>query len=183
MSKVDTELSILESIAAAGGSPGSLTQRDIASSSGLSLGMTNALLRRLAERGWVKLNRISTRTIRYALSPEGVAEIARRSAGYFRRSAKNADLYKERLENFALSELRKGIGTLVLVGSTELDFLMEYVCERHGIVFLKSGDLERARTLARRPGVLVVTASNEPEQAASDVATVRLEDIFLGVKA
>jgi DNA-binding MarR family transcriptional regulator len=182
MNNIDTELSIMESIASSDGSSGSLTQRDIARSSGLSLGMTNALLKRLAERGWIKLTRISTRTIRYALNPEGMAEIARRSAAYFRRSARNADVYRERLESFALDELRKGIGTIVLVGSSELDFLLEYVCERHGIVFLKSADYARACALAKRPGVLLVTVAREAEQSASGAMPIRLEDILSGVR-
>jgi DNA-binding MarR family transcriptional regulator len=180
MNNIDTELSIMESIAAAGGSTESLTQRDIARSSGLSLGMTNALLKRLAERGWIKLTRISTRTIRYALSPEGVAEIAKRSAAYFSRSAKNAEIYRERLESFALGELRRGIGTIVLVGTSDIDFLLEYICERHGIVFLKSADYPKAFALAKRPGVLLVSTSSEPELPGAGANMVRLEDIFSG---
>jgi DNA-binding MarR family transcriptional regulator len=182
MSYTDTEFSVMESIAAADRGAASLTQREIARRSGLSLGMTNALLKRLADRGWIKLTRISTRTIRYALSPEGVAEIARRSAGYFRRSAKYAEVYRERLESFVLGELRKGIGTLVLVGSSELDFLMEYVCERHGIVFLKSADLDRACALARRPGVLLVTGAREGGEVEPGIGLARLEDIFAGIQ-
>jgi DNA-binding MarR family transcriptional regulator len=182
MNNIDTELSVMESIAAADGSAESLTQRDIARSSGLSLGMTNALLKRLAERGWIKLTRISTRTIRYALNPEGVAEIAKRSAAYFRRSAKNAEIYRARLESFALDELRKGIGTIVLVGTSDLDFLLEYVCERHGIVFLKSADYPRAYALAKRPGVLLVTVAKELELSGAGVNMVKLEDVFSGVR-
>ncbi len=182
MNNLDTELSVMESIAAADGSQGSLTQRDIASRSGLSLGMTNALLKRLAERGWIKLTRISTRTIRYALNPEGVAEIARRSAAYFRRSARNADVYRERLESFVLAEMRKGIGTIVLVGASELDFLVEYICERHGIVFLRSADYSKASALAKRPGVLLVTVAKEPENSASETMATRLEDILAGAR-
>lgn len=180
MNNLDTELSVMESIATADDRAASLTQREIARQAGLSLGMTNVLLRRLADRGWVKLTRISTRTIRYALTPEGVIEIARRTAGYFRRSAKSAELYRERLESFVLAEMHKGLGTLVLVGSSELDFLMEYVCERHGIVFLKSADLERAKALARRPGVLLVSTVKESPEDSSKDTPVRLEDIFAG---
>jgi DNA-binding MarR family transcriptional regulator len=181
MNRIDTELSVMESIAAASNSSECLTQRDIARSSGLSLGMTNALLKRLAERGWIKLTRISTRTIRYALSPEGVAEIARRSAAYFKRSARNAEAYRERLEAFVISQLRGGVGTVVLVGASELDFLLEYICERHGIVFVKSADLGRARAFAKRPGVLLLTATREQEGAEPGMNAARLEDIFSGV--
>jgi DNA-binding MarR family transcriptional regulator len=182
MNKTDTELSILESIAAANSSSESLTQRDLARSTGLSLGMTNALLKRLAERGWIKLTRISTRTIRYALNPEGMAEIARRSAAYFRRSARNADIYRERLESFVLDQLRAGIGTIVLVGSSDLDFLLEYICERHGIIFLKSADLGRTRLFAKRPGVLLIAAAKDLEPFEPETNLIRLEDIFSGVR-
>jgi DNA-binding MarR family transcriptional regulator len=179
MNKADTELSIMESIATASTSS-ELTQREIARSSGLSLGMTNALLKRLAERGWIKLNRISTRTIRYALSPEGVAEIARRSAAYFKRSARNAEVYRERLEGFVLGRLNEGVGTIILVGSSELDFLLEFICERHGIVFMKSADLARSRLFAKRPGVLLVLADKAIERAEPSANMVRLEDVFAG---
>ena len=181
MINLDTELSVMESIAA-DGSSGSLTQRDIASRSGLSLGMTNALLKRLAERGWVKLTRISTRTIRYALHPEGMAEIARRSAASFRRSAGYAEVYRERLEGFVLAELRKGIGTLILVGSSELDFLLDYICERHGLVFVKSSDFEKAQALARKSGGTLLLAEREASPAAdSDVMALSLAQVLSGM--
>jgi DNA-binding MarR family transcriptional regulator len=183
MNKSDTELSVMESIAAASGSAATLTQREIARSTGLSLGMTNALLKRLAERGWIKLTRISTRTIRYALSPEGMAEIARRSAAYFRRSARNAEVYRERLESFVLDQLHGGVGTIVLVGASDLDFLLEYICERHGVVFLKSADPSRTRVFAKRPGVVLVAAAKDYEGLEPGTNAARLEDIFSGVQS
>lgn len=181
MDKTDTELSIMESIAAASGSDEVLTQREIARVSGLSLGMTNALLKRLAERGWIKLNRISTRTIRYAISPEGVAEIARRSAAYFRRSARNAEAYRDKLESFILGRHREGIATIVLVGASDLDFLLEYICERHGIVFLKSADFAGTRAFAKKPGVLLL-AAKDSELPAPGANVARLDDVFWGIK-
>jgi DNA-binding MarR family transcriptional regulator len=182
INNTDTELSIMESIAAASKGSEILTQREIARSTGLSLGMTNALLKRLAERGWIKLTRISTRTIRYALNPEGMAEIAKRSAAYFRRSAKNAEVYRERLERFVFGQLHDGVGTIVLVGSSDLDFLLEYLCERHGLVFLKSADFSRTRVFAKRPGVLLLAAAKEIEQSESSANVVRLEDILSGAR-
>jgi len=180
MNGIDTELSVMESIAAASRGSEYLTQRDIAHSTGLSLGMTNALLKRLAERGWVKLNRISTRTIRYALSPEGLAEIARRSAAYFRRSSKNAEAYRERLESFILEQRRDGVGTIVLVGPSDLDFLLEYICERHGLVFVKSSDLGRAESLAKRPGVLLLSEAGAGGVSGGGRKIASLEEVFSG---
>lgn len=156
METPDSELILLERIREAEGEANHLTQRKLARASGLSLGMTNALIRRLAERGWLSLTRLSTKSFRYALTPEGVAEITRRTVSYVRRSSRSANLYEERIESFVMAAKRSGVETLVLVGPSEADFVLEHACERHDLVFVKSADCERARNLARRPGVALV---------------------------
>lgn len=156
MQSSDTELNILEQVRDASGEEGRLTQRELASAVGLSLGMTNALLRRMAEKGWLVLNRSSTRSIRYLLTPAGSAELARRTLGYFRRASENVSRYRERIEAFVIHAKAEGVRTIVLVGTSEADFVLEAVCSRHGVSFLKSADPERARGLAERPGMAMV---------------------------
>jgi DNA-binding MarR family transcriptional regulator len=156
MDNSDSELTLLEKIYEAEQGSVRLTQRELAKSVGLSLGMTNALLRRCSERGWVVLTHLSTKSVRYALSPEGVAEVSRRVAGHFQRAARNADLYRDRIESFVMKSKAAGVSTLVLSGSSEVDFLLEYSCERHGIAFVKSADPERAASLGKREGVVLV---------------------------
>lgn len=114
--------------------------------------------RRFAEKGWVKLTRLSTKSIHYALTPEGVGEIARRTARYFRRAARNADQYRARIEQFVLKSKAEGAATLVLAGASELDFLVEFACDRHGLIFVRTVDQERARAMAGRPGVVLLYA-------------------------
>jgi DNA-binding MarR family transcriptional regulator len=173
----DTELSLLESISESESSHDPVTQRALASRAGLSLGMTNALLRKLAERGWVKLTRLSPKSMRYALTPEGVGEILRRTAGYFRRAARNADQYRAQIELFIVETKRRGTATLVLAGTSELDFLIEFLCERHGLAFVKTADLERADAIARRPAVAILYA--ETEQAGAAPGAIWLRDVII----
>jgi DNA-binding MarR family transcriptional regulator len=173
----EPELAILEGIGEAEKGGSRITQRELASKAGLSLGMTNALLRQFAERGWVKLTKLSTRSVIYALTPDGLAEIARRTAGFFYRASRNTERYRDRLEAFILEAKASGISTLVLAGSSELDFLLEYLCERHGLVFVKSADPERARSLGQKPGVaLLFGDSLESEQGG----VVRVREIAMG---
>jgi DNA-binding MarR family transcriptional regulator len=157
----DTELSVLSAIGKAQSGGARLTQRDLAGQAGVSLGMANILLRRLAERGWVKLTKLSSKSVRYALTPEGISELASRTAGYFNRASRSVDLYRERVESFVLAAKRGGAGTIVLYGSSEVEIVLAYVCERHGIVFVKSSDLERAQALARKSGALLLYAEGE----------------------
>jgi DNA-binding MarR family transcriptional regulator len=124
-----------------------LSQRDLAKRSGLSLGMTNALLRRFMERGWVKLLNASGRTLGYVLTPEGAEEIVLRSLRYFARAARSASLYRDKIEVFVLKAALDGFTTLVLDGPAELDFLFDYTCERHDMVFVKNPKGERRERL------------------------------------
>ena len=162
MSYNEPELAILEGIGEAERGGSRITQRELARKAGLSLGMTNALLRQFADRGWVKLTKLSTRSVIYALTPEGIAEIARRTAGFFNRASRNTERYRDRLEAYVLGAKRDGVMTLVLVGASEVEFLLEYLCERHGLVFVVSLDQERAEALAKRPGVALIYAESLP---------------------
>ncbi len=157
----DSELTVLNAISEAQTGGARLTQRELAGRAGISLGMANILLRRLAERGWVKLTRLSSKSVRYALTPSGVGELAQRTAGYFNRASRSAELYRDRLEALALNAKRRSVGTIVLYGTSEVEFLIAYVCERHGIVFVKSSDIAKARQLARRNGGMLLIAEKE----------------------
>jgi hypothetical protein len=174
----EPELVILEGIGEAQRGGTRITQRELASRAGMSLGMTNALLRQFAEQGWVKLTKLSTRSVVYALTPDGMAEIARRTAGFFQRATRNTELYRGRLEAFIESAKGSGGSTLVLAGSSDLEFLLEYLCDRHGLVFVKSLDTERAFSLARRPGVVLLLGDGEvfPQEETSR----RVRDIAMG---
>ena len=163
----------MESLGEAERTQARITQRELASRTGLSLGMTNALLRRFAEKGWVKLTRLSAKSVQYGLTPEGMTEVARRTAGYFRRAARSAEQYRARLEQFVLQAKLDGASTLVLAGSSELDFLLEFACDRHGLVFARTADLDRARAMGARPGVVVLYAEGTAASDGPNTASLR----------
>lgn len=156
----DAELAILETIYASQKRDDSPTQRQLAEASGLSLGMTNALLRRFAEKGWVLLRRLNARNINYALTPEGVNEIAHRTYRYFRRTARNASMYRDLIEAFVMGIKRDGARRLVLAGASDLDFIIEYACERHGLLFVKGCDAGKAARLGSDGATVVLEAES-----------------------
>jgi len=111
MSPDNPELQLLESIYSAteeGNSPALVSQRELATTSGLSLGLTNTLLKRFIERGWVKLLHVDGRKIKYALTPSGMEEIAVRTVDYFMRASRNASLYRKR--SMVLSSRSDAVG-------------------------------------------------------------------------
>jgi DNA-binding MarR family transcriptional regulator len=62
------------------------TQRHLSRRVGISLGMTNLLLRRMIRKAWVKAKRVRGRRMLYLLTPRGVAEKARQAREFVRLS-------------------------------------------------------------------------------------------------
>lgn len=104
------------------------SQRDIAKAVNMSLGMTNSLLKRFAEKGWLYMNKISTRNIQYVLTPDGMNELARRSYRYIKRTLKSVLDYKDIISSIIITEKTKGVERVFLVGKTDLQFIVEYAC-------------------------------------------------------
>lgn len=116
----------------------SLKQRELADKAGISLGMTNAILKRLIEKGWLMTKQLNSRNISYVVSPEGMEEIFKRGYRYFKRTIDDVRLYKEGIEQLVQEAVEAGYKTVVLVGKSDLDFIVEYACGKAGIVFEKT---------------------------------------------
>ena len=108
-------------------------QRDLANALGLSLGMVNAILKRLAHKGFVTMQRINGRNSHYLVTPDGIDLIARRSYRYVRRTVGHIVRYKERLREFCRDRKENGVRSVVLVGESDLDFLVEWCAEAEGL--------------------------------------------------
>jgi DNA-binding MarR family transcriptional regulator len=141
---IDTEYVILENIYGSAAQEQPLRQRDLAQIAGTSLGMTNSILKRLARKGWITVKRLNSRNIRYAVTLEGINEIIHRSYGYFKRTIKNVAFYREAIDEIIQKAKQKNVNAVLLIGVSDLDFIVEHSCHRYGLSFLKSADMETA---------------------------------------
>lgn len=130
MSTAEREIDILETIHR---SAEPVRQRNISRAIGLSLGMTNAILKRLAKKGWLSIRKINTRNIQYVVSPKGVEQIAGRSYRYLRRTIGNIVRYKEAIEKIVREARERGCTKVVLIGESDLVFLVQHACATHGV--------------------------------------------------
>ena len=131
VARADLELEVLKAVHARE----DVKQRDIADIVGVSLGMTNAILKRLSHKGLVTIKRVNNRNLRYAVSPDGMDAIARRSYRYFKRTIKNVVYYRDAIETLVRQASRDGYEHLVLVGQSDLAFILEHFCEKYGLDF------------------------------------------------
>ncbi|MEA1910852.1 MAG: winged helix-turn-helix transcriptional regulator, partial [Spirochaetota bacterium] len=111
----ETELTILENIYV---NNGGIRQRDLAEIAGLSLGMTNSILKRLAVKGLLSIKRINNRNIHYIVTPTGIEAITKKSYQYFKRTIKNVVYYNEAIENLTADIKNKGYEGIILKGSS-----------------------------------------------------------------
>ena len=93
--------------------------------------MANAILKRLVQKGLLKIQKVNNRNIRYVVSPRGMERIARRSYRYFRQTVKNVVYYKEAIEELLDLVEARGVTEIVLIGASDLDFIVEHLCAKH----------------------------------------------------
>lgn len=122
----------------------SLKQRELADKAGISLGMTNAILKRLIEKGWLMTKRLNSRNISYVVSPKGMEEIFKRGYRYFKRTIDNVHFYKTGIEQLISEASAAGHRTIALVGKSDLDFIIEYSCEKNNLTFKMISDPKEA---------------------------------------
>lgn len=131
----DPELRILESVYSNQKNDRHVRQRDIAHASGASLGMTNTILKRLAQKGLIIVQRINSRNIRYVITPSGINEIVRRSYRYLKRTVESISIWRDLVDGAVTKAKQRGFTHIRLEGTSELAFLVEYSCVRHGLQF------------------------------------------------
>ena len=134
MNKSEKELLILEKIHK---SKDSIKQRDLAMIAGLSLGMTNAILKRLIDKGLVTIKKVNSRNISYAVSPLGIEKITQKSYGFFKRTIKNIVVYKEAINDVVIDARENGFTTICLAGRSDIDFIIEHICGKNKLLYEK----------------------------------------------
>jgi DNA-binding MarR family transcriptional regulator len=130
---VDKEITILSHIALGE----HVRQRDLSHVIGMSLGMTNAILKRLVHKGYLTVRKVNNRNIAYAVTPAGVEAIAKRSYRYFRRTIRNIVYYREAIEAFVDDLKSRGYQGIAFAGVSDLDFVVEHACGICGMSYLR----------------------------------------------
>jgi len=102
-----------------------LTQRQVSREVGLSLGMTNVVLKRLVRKGYLKMRGLNQRKIEYILTPRGFIEKTKKSYRYVLKTINQVSLLKQRIQEIILREYAKGKRKFLILGDGELADLTE----------------------------------------------------------
>jgi len=99
---------------------GTVSQRSLAKSLGVALGLTNLYVKRLVRKGNIKITTIPHHRIRYLLTPRGMAEKSRLTYLYMQFSLSHYRDVRDRLKCRLADLSRDGGKRVVIYGTGEL---------------------------------------------------------------
>lgn len=111
------------------------SQRTLAKKANMSLGMMNAILGRFVERGWIMLTNVNGRKLAYAVTADGIAELAKRGKAFALRTFKLANVYSETFCKKFMEAKVSGKTKVILYGDSYIKFIIKYACSEVGLDF------------------------------------------------
>jgi DNA-binding MarR family transcriptional regulator len=143
------------------------TQRELSESVGISLGMTNIILKRLIKKGYLKTSQLNWNKTRYLLTFKGAAEKARKSYAYALYTLHQARKITQTIQDIVIKEYRKGARRAVVVSWPDTEMLIRAALAEKD---LPGFEVEFVPAFKYVPAdcPLVFVATIEPEPAPKD---------------
>jgi DNA-binding MarR family transcriptional regulator len=134
--EVNRELALLESIEL----DPDVTQANLASQLGVAVGTINWHIKRLIEKGYVKIKRAERKKLRYIITPEGIAMRAHLTVDFIEQQFNLYRNTRQRVKD-QLKEVQKaGYNAIQLVGEGDVADVCRLTCIEQGIEILSDGN-------------------------------------------
>lgn len=101
------------------------TQRDLSNSLGLSLGMTNLLIQRLARKGLIKVTQLDWKRTQYLLTIKGAMEKTRKACRYTLYTLRVFKQIQDNIATVMNREYKSGRRDFTLVAEDEILVLLQ----------------------------------------------------------
>ncbi len=96
------------------------SQRDLATRLNISLGLVNAFMKRLTQKGYFKISTIPKNRVKYILTPKGAAEKTRLTYEYIQQSFLYYKNTRRKLSSVFEQFEKQGVGKVVFLGAGEI---------------------------------------------------------------
>ncbi|MDD5067906.1 MAG: winged helix-turn-helix transcriptional regulator [bacterium] len=106
-----------------------VTQRHIAEKAGISLGMTNIIIRRLINKGFIKIRNMNKKRILYHLTPKAIIEKTQRTYNYFERTVKDILSIREKIQNAILTKINGNYTEIIIAGRNEMSEIAKWAVQ------------------------------------------------------
>ena len=95
------------------------SQRELSHKFGIALGVTNACLKRMARRGWIRITGLNHRQIAYNLTPRGIAEKTKLTFQLISWTVQHYSSLKRTIERTFLEMQNDGVRRVVFYGVSD----------------------------------------------------------------
>ncbi len=129
------EMALLESIER---NP-DVTQAGLATQLGVAIGTVNWHLKRLIEKGYVKIKRAERKKLRYIITPEGIALRARLTVDYIEQQFLLYRNTRQRVREHLEKVRQAGFDRVALLGEGDVADICRLTCLEHGITVVPDG--------------------------------------------
>jgi len=96
-----------------------VSQRDLSHKFGIALGVTNACLKRMARRGWIRIMNLDRRRIGYYLTPKGLAEKTKLTLRLISWTVQHYSTLKDIIGERLLEMQIRGVERIVFYGVSD----------------------------------------------------------------
>lgn len=106
------------------------TQRELSAHVGLSLGAINMILKRLVKKGLIKMDRLQPGSMKYFITPAGIASKIERTYGYVARTYNEINRLRDRIVT-VINAVAKTSKANHIIFYGQRDELMEMIYDLH----------------------------------------------------
>ncbi len=141
-----------------------ITQREISQRSKMSLGMTNIIMKRLINRGYIKVKQLNKKNFQYILTPKGFSKKVKQSYNSTLKTIQTFKMMKLKIQNFIIQEYKNGKKKFVIYGNGELANLIELSIRDLGkqdIVYIKINGNNVVLQNKMKNATVLLTGSNK----------------------
>ena len=132
-SDIDRELVLLEQIE----HDPDISQATLAAQLGVAVGTVNWLIKRMIDKGYVKIKRAQRRKLKYIITPEGLAFRAQLTVNYIDTSMRLYRRTRQHVREVLLEVKKTNAAAIYLVGEGDIADIVRLTCLEQGILVLE----------------------------------------------
>jgi DNA-binding MarR family transcriptional regulator len=114
-----------------------VTQAGLSSRLGIAVGSVNWYIKRLLQRGWIKVSHLDRTRLKYDLTPEGMTVFTQRAVLYARDSLKVYGNFRQKAKSLVMEMKQQGISEVYIDGEDELMDILRLTCIESGIQLME----------------------------------------------
>ncbi len=153
------------------------SQRLIAKRVGISLGLTNIIIKRLIGKGYVRIFQVPPNRFKYMLTPKGFAEKARKSYAFALRTIELLRIVKTNIQEVILKMYHHGYRDFRVSGTGEILALTEMVFRELELKDIKFG-VSKDDIFKIAPSCFIITKKGDQEIRVNLLSELAQKGVF-----